>query len=487
MSEELCYLDACGAIELFRKRAISPVEVIRAQSRRIEELGPGINAFTDRYLDRAMAGARRAEAAYMNGSARQLEGISTAIKDETYLHGEVTTNGSRLLEHNLADVTDPVPERLEAAGATFCGRTTTPEFSVAAYTWSDLWGVTRNPWNHLVTPGGSSGGSAAALAAGFCTLANGTDMGGSLRIPAAMCGLVGLKASFGRIPEIPPYNVDPYVHHGMLTRSVRDTLLAYNLVSGPHPVDLMSQLPKEVVVADPLDLRGVRAGLSLDLGFYPLERDVRQNTLAFADMLRRMGAEVDTVSPGWDDRCIHTAQVHQGAQMGHMLREKFDRPECHEQLTSYARHYFALSRAAMPAAILEAHTYAQVMWESLERIFRDCDFILCPTVCTTRVPADFDYSRDSISIDGHQVDPVKGWFMTYPFNTLSRCPVLSMPSGLAQNGVPTGVQLVGRPYADAAVLRAGLAVEAECGTFINARRKPGVGEEMVREELGAGA
>lgn len=489
MSEDLCYLDACEAIRLFRNGELSPVEILNAQAERIESSGAEINAFTALHMERAVEQAREAEAAYLSGKARPLEGINTAIKDETFIEGEITTNGSRLMRDNRADVTDPVPERLQAAGAVFSGRTATPEFSVAAFTWSDLWGVTRNPWNPAITPGGSSGGSAAAVAAGFCTIANGTDMGGSVRIPASMCGLVGLKASYGRVPEIPPYNVDPYVHHSVLARSVRDTLLLYNLIAGPHPVDLMSQLPKEVVASEPLDLRGVRIGLSLDLGFYPIEESVRENTLHFAEQLRRLGAEVDTVSLDWDDRCIRTAQIHQGAQMGHMLRQKFDHPDFRDQLTSYARHYFSLSEQATPEKVLWAHGYAQHMWEELERVFRDCDFLLCPTVCTTNVPADFDYSRDQVSVHGQPVDPVKGWFMTYPFNTLSRCPVLSMPSGIADNGVPTGIQLVGKPYADAAVLRTGLALEKAGQPFIRRDHHPncrdgqwGVARDIARVE-----
>jgi len=459
MTLELCYLDASDAVEKFKRRELSPVEVLEAQIQRYADIGNDINAYTQRHFERARNEARVAEQAYGRGDARPLEGVITAIKDESYIAGEITTNGSRLLRDNRVDITDPVPERLLNAGAIVHARSATPEFSVAAYTWSDLWGVTRNPWNAAITPGGSSGGSAAALAAGLCTLANGTDMGGSVRIPASMCGLVGLKASYGRIPEIPPYNVDPYVHHGMLTRSVRDMVLLYNLIAGPHPVDLVSQLPKETVAQQPLDLCGVRIGLSLDLGFYPLEADVRANTLAFAERLRAQGAQVEMVELGWDRRCIETAQIHQGAQMGQMLRQKFDRAEYRDQLTSYVRHYFSLSEAATAERILAAHEYAQEMWASLERVFRQCDFLLCPTVCTTQVPADFDYSRDTIAVDGREVDPVKGWFMTYPFNTLSRCPVLSLPSGLADNGVPTGVQLVGRPYADSRVLQLALAVE----------------------------
>ena len=468
MSLELCYLDASTAISRFRSRELSPVEILQAQVQRYESIGKEINACTELFFEAAMAQAQAAEQAYEAGTARPLEGIVTAIKDETYVSGQITTNGSRLLLDNRADITDPVPERLLAAGAVLAERTTTPEFSVAAYTWSDLWGVTRNPWNTAITPGGSSGGSAAAMAAGFCTIANGTDMGGSVRIPASQCGLVGLKASYGRIPEISPYNVDPYVHHGMLTRSARDMLMLYNLIAGPHPIDMMSQLPKETVPERPMDLRGARVGLSLDLGFYPLEADVRRNTLAFAARLRDLGATVEEVGLDWDARCIETAQVHQGAQMGHMLRQKFGGKADRQHLSSYVRHYLDLAADVSPERILAAHSYAQTMWGSLEKVFRHFDFLICPTVCTTRVPADFDYSRDSIAVDGQSVDPVKGWFMTYPFNTLSRCPVLSVPSGLADNGVPTGVQLVGRPYADASVLQLALAIEEQSGPFVTA-------------------
>ncbi len=472
MEMDLCYLDACEVLKHYKSGMISPVEVLQAHIERYQQVGAEVNPFTQSMFERALQQARAAEQAYQRKKARPLEGVITAIKDETYIRGEVTTNGSRLLQNNVADITDPVPERLLAAGSIFHARTATPEFSVASYTWSDLWGVTRNPWNTDITPGGSSGGSAAALAAGLCTIANGTDMGGSVRIPAAQCGVVGLKASHGRIPEIPPYNVDPYVHHGMLTRSVRDMVLLYNLISGPHPVDLMSQMAKEPVASVPLDLRGLKIALSLDLGFFSLDDDVRSNTLAYAETLRGLGADVELVTLDWDARCIRTAQIHQGAQMGHMLRKKYDRAEYHDQLTSYVKHYFSLSSAASPQRILEANDYAQHMWQALEKVFQTYDFLLCPTVCSTRVPADFDYSRDTLEIDGVAVDPVKGWFMTYPFNTLSRCPVLSVPSGFAANGVPTGVQLVGHPYADTRLLQLGLGIEAELGVFLHAGNRP---------------
>ena len=456
MSVELCYLSATDALRGFATKQLSPVELMQALINRAEATEPHINATAFRFYDQALSQAKFAEAAWHKGRARPLEGLAIAIKDESYIKGQITTNGSKLMRNNVADVTDPVPERLLAAGGIVHARTTTPEFSCAGYTWSDLWGVTRNPWNQASTVGGSSGGSAAMLAAGSTTLANATDCGGSIRIPASMCGVVGLKASYGRIPEMPPYNADPYVHHGVMARTVADTVLMYNQVAGPHPVDITSHLSDTRAL--PLDypsLKGRRIALSLDLGFYRLEPDVRRNTLHFAEQLRQLGAVVELVELDWTEQCIRTAQVHQGSLLGTMVKEKYGADEQRSQMSSYAQRYLEFADNVELADVLEADRYAQTMWNSLSRVFERYDSLICPTTATTQVAADFDYSKDEIRVDGELVDPVKGWFMTYPFNTLGRCPVLSVPSGFADNGVPTGVQIVGRPYCEADVMAIG--------------------------------
>ncbi|UTA48387.1 amidase [Simiduia sp. 21SJ11W-1] len=475
MSDALCYLSATEALTLFAAKQLSPVELMQALIDRADATEPAINAASFRFNERALEQARAAETRWLRGEARGLEGLATAIKDETYIEGQVTTNGSKLMVDNLADVTDPVPERLLAAGAIVHARTTTPEFSCAGFTWSDLWGVTRNPWNEAVTVGGSSGGSAAMLAAGSTTLANATDCGGSIRIPAAMCGVVGLKASYGRIPEMPPYNADPYVHHGVMGRSVADVILMYNQVAGPHPVDITSQLPDtRLLPNDYPALAGKRVALSLDLGFFRLEPDVRRNTLALAEKLRELGAVVELVEMDWTSECIRTAQVHQGSLLGTMVREKYGAADQRAQMTSYARRYLELADAVTLEDVLQADRYAQKMWDSLSTIFERYDLLVCPTTATTQVPADYDYSKDQMRVDGELVEPVKGWFMTYPFNTLSRCPVLSVPSGVADNGVPTGVQLVGKPYREADVVAVGWHLERAFGNSFAQGVRPSI-------------
>ena len=190
---DLCYLPAVEALELFRSRALSPLELLRALMRRAEEVEPRINAFTERYFEEALARAAEAEQRYVRGEARALEGLPVAIKDEPEVRGKRTTQGSLVLKDHVSEQNAYVVDRLEQAGAIFHARTATPEFCLLFQTHSRLWGVTRNPWNLETTPGGSSGGSAASLAAGTSTLASGSDIGGSIRQPASMCGLVGFK------------------------------------------------------------------------------------------------------------------------------------------------------------------------------------------------------------------------------------------------------------------------------------------------------
>lgn len=193
MSADLCYLSATRALEMFRTKALSPVELLDAQIKRTEAVNPAVNAVVMNYFDEAKEQARKAEQAYMNGGARILEGLTLAVKDEHNIAGKITTNGSLLLQSNVATYTDPICERTIEAGAIVHARTSTPEFSAHYATWSKLWGATRNPWNLKYHVGGSSGGSGAALASGMTTLATGSDIAGSIRMPAAQNGIVGFK------------------------------------------------------------------------------------------------------------------------------------------------------------------------------------------------------------------------------------------------------------------------------------------------------
>ena len=243
---ELSYLTAAEALAQFRAKTLSPVEYLRAVIERCERVNPKLNAFTYTFFERALELAKDAEARYVKGTnVRPLEGIPVVIKDLHPVEGEITTCGSRVLEGVRSEYTAPAVQRLFDAGAIMHARSTTPEYAHAGYTYSALWGVTRNPWNLDYSPGGSSGGAGAALASGMTALADGTDGGGSIRIPSSACGVVGYKPPFGRNPlNILPTNFELLLMIGPMARSVEDVRLMQNVMCGPHVADITTLRPK---------------------------------------------------------------------------------------------------------------------------------------------------------------------------------------------------------------------------------------------------
>jgi amidase len=459
MNIELCYLSAVEAIERFKTGTLSPVELLEALIQRAEQVEPKINAFSFEYFDEAGAAARQAEQRYRRGDARPLEGIPVAIKDESFIKGQKTTNGSLLLRDYVAPTTSMTVERLLEAGAIVHARTTTPEFSISPITVSRLWGVSRNPWNLAVTCGGSSGGSGAALAAGTTTLANGSDIAGSIRIPASLCGVVGYKAPYGRNPEDAPFNLDAYNHPGPLARTVADCILMQNVMSGPHPQDMASLKPKLVLPARFDGIQGWRIAYSIDLGYQPVEPEVRDLTLAALDVFRSLGATVEEVELGWTEQCLTATLDHLGyGLMGAYLKPYYE--SSREQLTGYVRAFSEYALQVSSQDYYQAEVIANEMYAALSAVFAHYDVFICPTIANTGVKADFDYSIDEVRINGVKVNRKLGWLMTYPFNMLSRCPVLSVPAGYASNGVPCGIQIVGPAYEDTLVFQAAAAFEA---------------------------
>lgn len=463
--DDLCYLSAHKALEAFRARTLSPVELLQAVIDRAAEVEPQVNALTYTHYDTAMEAARRAEARYAKGEATgALEGLPVGIKDESDIAGLPTSGGSLIQKDYVAETTSPVNERILAEGAVVHARTATPEFSSAGVTWSRLWGVTRNPWNPEFTPGGSSGGSAASLASGTSTLASGSDIGGSIRIPASTCGIVGYKPPYGRNPEEPPFNMDFYCHNGPLARNVRDAILLQNVMCGPHPKDIATLRPKLVLPTDYAPIRGMKIALSRDLSVFEVDREVERNTLAAADVFRALGATVTEVDLGWPENCLQQSIDYLVHIFGSYIAEMLD--EHADEMTSYARHIAELAATTTARGYIETLNTAGQMYNSLGPILEDYDLLICPTLAVSAVPADFDSTTGTVEINGKPVDPFLGWVMTTPFNMLSRLPVLSVPSGFAANGVPTGLQIVGRSYSDADVFRAGIAYETELGGWI---------------------
>ncbi len=461
---DLCYLPATKALELFRAKTLSPVELLEAYIARAEAVEPNINAFTYTHYDEALELARKAEAKYAAGKrTRALEGLPIAIKDESYIKGKPTSNGSLTMQSYIAPTTSIVNERILRAGGIVHARTATPEFSCAGYCHSKLWGVTRNPWNTAFTPGGSSGGSAASLAAGTSALCTGSDIGGSIRIPASASGLIGYKPPYGRNPAEPPFNLDFYCHSGPLARTVADAIALQNIMCGPHPQDIASLRPKLKLASRPRPVAGWSIAYSPDLGCYEVDAEVRRNTEAALDVFRAAGATVEEVELGWGEDALAAALAHLEHIFGLSIAPTLDTDA--DQMTDYARQFADKGRASKPERFLWSLEVAGRMYASLGPILEKHNVLVCPTTALPAVAADFDQARDTVEINGNRVNPMLGWVMTSPFNTMSRCPVLSLPSGRAANGVPTGLQIVGRTYSDADVFRAGMAYEAEAASW----------------------
>jgi aspartyl-tRNA(Asn)/glutamyl-tRNA(Gln) amidotransferase subunit A len=452
-------LTASDALAAMRARDLSPIELLDSVERRADEIEPVVNALCERRHDEARVAAAASADRYAKGERiRALEGLPVALKEEVPVEGFRMRYGSLAIDE-IATATAPIAERILKAGAVVHARATTPEFSCAGYTHSKLWGVTRNPWNPAVAVGGSSGGSGASLASGTSLLASGSDIGGSIRIPASINGVVGFKPPHGRVPTGAPFNLDRYCHDGPLARTVADCALFENVLAGPHPADVTSLRPKVSLPSALKGIEGWRVGLSVDLGCWKVDPEVEANTRAAAESLEQAGAIVEDVEIPWDlEHVIGTARRHFAAIFGAEISAA---AEAHgDLLNDYAHAWAEEARRYMsePRSFLAGLEGEQAMWEPVGTLLQRYRAIVCPTWAVTGIPAGDSYLGTLFEAGGPN-DRQFSAFMTTPFNVLSPCPVLAVPSGVAGNGVPTGVQIVGRTFDDVSVFRIGAALE----------------------------
>ena len=455
---ELCYLSAVEATRRFRDRSLSPVELVTALIARIEEMEPKVNALTYTFFDRAMDQARASEARFAgHGRVRRLEGLPIVIKDFHDIKGEITTYGSRLFANHRPEKSLAFVDRLLRSGVILLGRSTTPEFALLGVTHSDLWGVTRNPWNLDMSPGGSSGGAGAALAAGMTTLADGSDIAGSIRIPATFCGVFGIKPSFGRVPAGGALALDSFLAYGPLTRTVADSALMLNVMAGPHRDD-PSAIPQRLrLPLEPADIEGWKIALCMDLGYFMIDPEIAAKTREAADAFREAGATVEEVTLDWHE-VFEAATAHFYVYFG------YDQPDlmsAEEQalLSKPAREFPDYTRRLPRMGFADAEKYRAKMYQDMSAIFARYRLLISPSAALPAVAADLPVEGPPLRIDHQPIDPVWGWYLSYPFNMLGHLPSASVPCGQTSSGVPNGVQVVGRPYDEASVLRASAALE----------------------------
>jgi aspartyl-tRNA(Asn)/glutamyl-tRNA(Gln) amidotransferase subunit A len=442
----------------FRDRTLSPVEYLDALIARADEAATVVNAFGDRYSEEARAFAVAAQARYRSGTARALEGLPVAVKDEAEIAGRRSTNGSLLWAEAVCDRTEPMVERILAAGGIVHGRTLTPEFSATFWTSSRMWGVTRNPWNPAYDVGGSSGGSAAALAAGLTPLATGSDIGGSIRQPASCCGVVGYKPAYGRVPMLSPYGMDHWCHLGPLARSVADAALLADVICGPHPLDQASLRPALRIGTPSGDVRGLRIAVSPDLGDWPTAPAVRAAIEDAAAALRDAGATVEPVALTIERSLVRQASnAHYGAIFAASVRETISGRE--DEVNPYVLHW--LASLEDPPSVLEGLTIEGEITRRIGEVHERYDALLCPAMGIPALGAGTDYSEVRVEVDGKGWEPMHDLCLTEVFNPAGRCPVVCVPAGRDEHGVPIGVQVVGRTYDDVTAFAVAHAIERE--------------------------
>ena len=452
-------LAECSAhtlLQLYRSGAASPLEATREVLARIERLNPQLNAFCLVDAEAALQSARESEARWRRGAPMGLlDGVPVSIKDLILTRGWPTRRGSQTVDAAQPwEVDAPVTARLREAGAVLLGKTTTPEFGCKGETNSPLTGITRNPWDLRRTPGGSSGGTAAAVAAGLGPLSVGTDGAGSVRIPAAFCGTFGLKPSFGRVPAYPMSPFGSVAHLGPHSMSVADAALMMNVISQPDARDWTS-LPadgRDYRVGLEDGVRGLRIAYSPTLGY---AKNVHPEVAAAVERavqgLAALGAVVEAVDPGFDDPLdICTGLWFLGAYTVWSGLSPAQQAVCDPDFQAEA----ALGAGLSALEVQHLHLRRGALGGQLRQFMQRFDLIATPAVA---VPA-FE-ARPA----GHSpLSPAAmlGWTpFSYPFN-LSQQPAASIPCGLTRDGLPIGLQLVGPMFGDALVLRACRAYES---------------------------
>lgn len=457
-SDDLAFMPAATMAAAIRSRKLSPVEATGAILERIEKLNPRFNAYLTVDHEGATQAARRAEQAVADGKPLgPLHGVPVSIKDLTCTRGLRTTFGSLLDRDHVPDHDAGFVERLRAAGAIILGKTNTPEKGLIGTTENRLGEPCRNPWNPERTTGGSSGGAASAVAAGLGPLAQGSDGGGSIRIPSGFCGVFGLKPTFGRVASHTDFGGWPTLSAtGPITRTVADAALMLDVMAGPHPEDIYS-LPaprRPFRRAMKGDLQGVRVAWTADMGYAAVNPEVRRIAEAAARRFADFGCIVEEDHPGIEDPTASRSFIDLAAPYSAASFEGMS-AEQEALLTQYAVAFRDYGRRVTGVQHVQANWSRWVLWTRLRDFFQRYDLLLTPMLAE---PA-FPIGREPRVIDGRPVSPF-GWSpFTTPFN-LSGQPAASVPCGWSADGLPVGLQIVGRPFDEATVLRAAAAFEA---------------------------
>ncbi|TDB04705.1 amidase [Halomonas marinisediminis] len=444
----LAELTAAQALELFRQRQLSPVELTQDCLARIEQHDPTINAFAHVDAAQALTAARAAEVRWHAGTpCGPLDGIPTTIKDLTLTAGMPTRFGSATSDPDGPWETDaPISHHLRQAGAVILGKTTSPEFGWKGVTDNPLHGITRNPWDHRLTPGGSSGGAAAAAALNLGLLHQGSDAGGSIRIPCSFTGTFGIKPTFGWVPQWPASAMSQLSHLGPMTRTANDSALMLSVMAKPDARDGYSGNPRadDWLTPPPTSLKGWRIAYSPDLGYVDVAPDIAACTRKAVEKLQDLGATIDEIDPGFDSPLeVFNTLWFAGASQ---VLERLDR----DQQDKLDPGFLSIARRGADISLrdyLAACRAREQLTAQMQLFHQHYDLLITPTLPLSPFEA------------GHNVPPggpYREWMewtpFSYPFN-LTQQPAASLPCGLDDQGLPVGLHLVGPRFQDLKVLQ----------------------------------
>lgn len=461
-SETLGFAPAHELARLIREREISPVELIDVFLERIAEYNPRLNAYVTLVEDQARAQAREAEKALMSGDeVGPLHGVPAAIKDLALSRGIRTTSGSRIHQDRIPEKDNRAVKRIRESGAIILGKTNTPEFGWLSITENEIFGKTSNPWALSHTPGGSSGGAAAAAAAGLAPVSLGSDGGGSIRHPASMCGIFGIKPSFGVVPRLDPEDGWPTLsHQGPLARTVAGAAAALDVLAGYDREDFSSvPLPAQNFLANlnRAEPRDWRVGFSPDLGFAEVDPRVRKVFEAAVGRFESLGFRTEKACP--DLRPAR--ELFKGVMFPEIVGDelKLIRPDGSSDMNPELTR-FVWKRRDIPARdYLSAIQGRRALYREVERFFETFDLLLTPTLAIPPFEHPASMSDYPHTVNGREVGAT-GWHpFTPPFN-LTHHPAASVPCGFTPEGLPVGLQIVAARYEDLRVLQAAAIYEA---------------------------
>ena len=447
---ELWQRNAVELAAMLASGEVSAREVLDAHLARIEQVNPSINAIVTLSSERADDDARRADDAHARGeSLGSLHGLPMAHKDLAMTAGIRTTQGSPIFADFVPDVDDVVIARLRAAGCVTVGKTNTPEFGAGSHTFTPVFGATHNPWRHGRSAGGSSGGAAAALASGMVPLADGSDLGGSLRNPASFNGVVGMRPTPGVVPSWPSTDPwDPLATQGPMGRCAADVALQLSVMAGPHPrVPLRSSTGPFGPPDGSFSAAGLRVAWSADAGGLPIARQVRDALERAPHRFAQHGASVIEAFPDLGG-ANESFRVLRAVGFERGLGELYDaRPD---DLKDTIRWNIELARRLTAADVGRALRIRAQVQERMVAFFENFDVVALPTVQVAPFPVEFDWVHD---IDGIPMDDYLQWMRSCTDITITGCPAMSVPFGFTADGLPVGMQLVAAPGNDLLLLQ----------------------------------